>query len=212
MNAPAWALLAATTLLAGADWWAVARGARRLEVVAKPAVLVGLLAVAVALDPHYDNVRAWFVAGLVCSFAGDVALLGSERWFVAGLGSFLAGHLAYVAGFSLESRSALGGVIGLVIVVGGDGLVGRRIVGAVRVGPTPDLTWPVIVYVGAISAMVVMAGASGLAAAGVGAACFYASDATLAWDRFVRRLWRGRLAVVVTYHLGQAGLILALAR
>ena len=39
---------------------------------------------------------------------------------------------------------------------------------------------------------------------------FYASDATLAWNRFVRPLRHGHLAVMVTYHLGQIGLVLGL--
>ncbi|MDQ2727613.1 MAG: lysoplasmalogenase [Actinomycetota bacterium] len=47
--------------------------------------------------------------------------------------------------------------------------------------------------------------------AGGAAVLFYASDATLAWDRFVGPLRRGRLAVIVTYHLGQAGLVVSLA-
>jgi hypothetical protein len=44
----------------------------------------------------------------------------------------------------------------------------------------------------------------------LGALLFYVSDAVLGWTRFVSDLRRGRVVVMVTYHLGQAGLVLAL--
>jgi uncharacterized membrane protein YhhN len=45
-----------------------------------------------------------------------------------------------------------------------------------------------------------------------GAALFFASDTLIAWNRFVRpRPWMP-LAIIVTYHVGQAGLVLSLAR
>jgi uncharacterized membrane protein YhhN len=37
---------------------------------------------------------------------------------------------------------------------------------------------------------------------------FYASDSMLAWDRFLKPLSHARLRVMVTYHLGQIGIIL----
>jgi hypothetical protein len=62
-----------------------------------------------------------------------------------------------------------------------------------------------------ISAMVVVAYASGGAFAIVGATLFYVSDALIGWTRFVKPIPRGRLVIMVTYHLGQAGLVLSLA-
>ena len=41
----------------------------------------------------------------------------------------------------------------------------------------------------------------------VGALLFYASDATLAWNRFVAPMRFGPVAVMVTYHPAQAGLV-----
>ena len=40
-----------------------------------------------------------------------------------------------------------------------------------------------------------------------GAVLFYVSDATLAWNRFLEPRRFGPLAVMVTYHLAQAGLV-----
>jgi hypothetical protein len=44
----------------------------------------------------------------------------------------------------------------------------------------------------------------------VGAGLFYVSDALIAWNRFIEARPWGDLAIIVTYHLGQIGLALAL--
>jgi uncharacterized membrane protein YhhN len=52
--------------------------------------------------------------------------------------------------------------------------------------------------------------ASGNAMAAVGALLFMASDSLIGETRFVQaRPWAG-VAIMVTYHLGQAGLVLSL--
>jgi uncharacterized membrane protein YhhN len=43
-----------------------------------------------------------------------------------------------------------------------------------------------------------------------GASLFFCSDALIAWERFVRPQPWHRLAIIVTYHLAQAGLTLSL--
>jgi len=58
--------------------------------------------------------------------------------------------------------------------------------------------------------MVVCACATGRPLAIAGALLFYASDATLAWNRFVERHEYGDTAVMVTYHLAQMLLVLSL--
>jgi uncharacterized membrane protein YhhN len=44
--------------------------------------------------------------------------------------------------------------------------------------------------------------------AAVGAALFFTSDSLLAYDRFVRKLKHGQSYVHLTYHVGQACLII----
>lgn len=46
----------------------------------------------------------------------------------------------------------------------------------------------------------------------VGAILFYISDALIGWTRFVREIRYGRVSIMVTYHLGQMGLVLSLVR
>jgi uncharacterized membrane protein YhhN len=45
-------------------------------------------------------------------------------------------------------------------------------------------------------------------AVSLGAVLFFISDSILAWDRFVNPLSNARLKNMVTYHLGQIGIIL----
>lgn len=211
MTGLAVALLGVTALAAGVDWWAVARpDRRRVEVVAKPATLVALILVALALEPADGTVRAWFVAALVCSLAGDVFLLFAERWFVAGLASFLAGHLAYVTGFWLSGTVAGPRLaVGAVMVVLALATVGRHILAGVRRADRAMLG-PVAAYMVVISAMVASAVGTGNLWAVGGSVSFYASDALIAWNRFIEEQPWGRLAIIVTYHLGQVGLVISL--
>lgn len=207
MTSLAWVLAAVTAAFALTDWWAVVADRPRVRHVAKPGTLVALIGVALAVDPADPTVRAWMVAGLVLSLAGDVFLMLPERWFLAGLVAFLLGHVAYVVGLLLAPTSVGWTVVGLAVVALGVATVGRAIVGRVRSGTHRELALPVAAYLVVISAMVVSAFGTAAAAAIVGASLFYVSDATLAWNRFVEPLRWGPLAVMVTYHLGQAGLV-----
>jgi len=63
-----------------------------------------------------------------------------------------------------------------------------------------------------ISAMLATALATGNVLAAAGAVLFVASDSMIAWDRFVRRFAWAPVAIMVTYHLGQAGLVASLLR
>ena len=211
MTTASWVLLAVAGLFAVTDWWAVWVDKATVRYVAKPATLAALIAVAVTLHPAHSDVRAWMVVGLVLSLAGDVFLMLDEKWFVAGLGSFLLGHIAYVVGLQLAPRSGTGSIVGLAVVAIAISTVGRRVVKGVASGDHRELVGPVIAYLVVISAMVVSACGTASGWAIVGALLFYASDATLAWNRFLEQRRFGPLAVMVTYHLGQAGLVAWLA-
>lgn len=196
-------------LFALADWYAVATGLRRLRWLAKPAVMVALIAAASLLEPRDATVRAWFVVALVLSLVGDVALLLPRERFVAGLAAFLLAHLAYIVGLGLRASAPAVGLVGLLVVGAVLASLGRRVFGAVR-SDHSKLLLPVAAYMAVISAMVVAAFATGSPTAIAGATLFYASDANLAWNRFVAQRRWGGLATIVTYHLGQALLVLSL--
>ena len=72
------------------------------------------------------------------------------------------------------------------------------------------LVLPVVLYMTVIAAMVVSAIAGGSAFGIAGALLFLASDSLIAEDRFVSpRVWQP-VAIIVTYHLALAGLVLGL--
>ncbi|MCU0260991.1 MAG: lysoplasmalogenase [Ilumatobacteraceae bacterium] len=210
MTRVAWLCLAVAVVAAGANWWSRAHHDRRTELWSKPLTLVALIGVAVALDPVDPVVRAWFVAALVLSLVGDVCLLFEDRLFLPGLAAFLLGHVAYVIGFVVAAPWEWWrfGVATALLVVAAVA-IGRRVVaGAVR--RDRGLGAPVAAYVLVISAMVACAAAVGPAIAVVGAVLFFVSDSVLGWRLFVdERSWMP-VTVMVTYHLGQAALVLSL--
>lgn len=209
MTGSAFLLLAMVVVLAAVDWIAVAMDHRRVEFVLKPLVMVGLISVALSLNPVSEAAQVLIVLGLLASLVGDVALMLPSDRFLIGLGAFFVAHVLYIVGLTQLGLSVGGLILGLLLVAVGLLLVGRRIIGAAS-SNAPALTVPVASYVGVISLMVVVAVGTGSIVAGLGALAFYMSDALLGWTRFVAEIPQGRTAVMVTYHLGQTGLVLAL--
>ena len=209
MTTVAWVFAAIAAVAAVANWWSAATDHHPTAVWSKPLTLLALIGVAVALDPSDPAVRAWFVVALAFSLAGDVFLLDDRR-FVFGLAAFLCGHVAYTGGFIAAPEwrwwSAAVALVAMAMLVA---IAGRRIVAGAR-AEEPRLGPPVVAYLTVISAMAIAAAAAGNAWAIGGAALFVASDTILGWRNFVdRRPWMP-LAVMVTYHLGQAGLVASL--
>ena len=211
MTSGAWALLAVAGVFAVFNWVAAARDSKRLEYVSKPATMVALVGVALALDPVHPDTRAWFVAALMLSLLGDVFLMLPRESFVAGLASFLIAHVAYTVGLNLHAGTATALVVASVVVVLVGVTVAVPILRGLRSGGQQELAGPVVAYMVVITAMLVSALATGNPWAAGGAALFYASDAMIAWTRFVRPQPGSGVAIMVTYHLGQAGLVLSLA-
>jgi len=132
MTATACALLGIAGVLAVCDWIAVSPGvvARRAEYVLKPATMVALIGVALALTPERDAQRVLFVIGLGLSLAGDVFLMLPADLFLAGLASFLLAHLAYLAGFAVGGPTPGWIAIGVAVVAVAGATIGRKIVGS----------------------------------------------------------------------------------
>jgi uncharacterized membrane protein YhhN len=183
--------------------------ARTLEYVCKPATLIALVAAAALLDPHTSAVRAWFVAALALSLVGDVLLMLPNEQFVGGLGAFLLAHVCYIAGFvagGLRAPAFGLALAGTALVLAP---VARRVLRGVT-ATEPAMRPPVVAYLVVIGAMLAAAIASGNAFAVVGAALFVGSDSMIAWSRFVVPFDAAPVAIMVTYHLAQAGFVLSL--
>jgi uncharacterized membrane protein YhhN len=194
------AALVAFVSFAALDWFAVGSSNRRVEYVAKPAALAALIVYAASAT----SVSPLLIAALCFGLLGDVYLMLPVDLFVPGLAAFLVGHLAYIAAFDATLGWRL---LWFVVVVAVTFPIARRIIGAVQ---EAQLRFAVVVYLGVISFMAASAIASGRPAAALGAVLFVTSDALIAWDRFVAPLSWGRMAIIVTYHLGQFGLAHAL--
>ena len=211
MTGSAWTFAAVFAVAALANWWSrLDDGRRRTELWSKPLALVALIGVAATLEPTDPAVRAWFVVALVCSLAGDVLLLAGDRRFVQGLAAFLLAHVAYTVGLiAAPEWSWFGFVAGAALVAVLVAVVGVRIVGAAR--RSSAVLGPAVAgYLAAISVMFCAAVAAGNVWAIVGAGLFVASDSVLGWRQFVGSARWMPVTVMVTYHLGQAGLVASL--
>ena len=209
MNAVAITLLVIAGLTALVNAWAVNAGRRDVEVITKPLTMAFLIAMAIVIDAANPTIRAWFIAALVLSLAGDVFLLPQVDNFIAGLASFLLAHVAYIVGLSLSDLMLSAGLIGIGIALVASAIIGWRIQRAAA-RHDPRLGIPVAGYVTVISAMFATAVATTDFMAIRGAILFYASDAILGWNRFVRPMKGGRLATMLTYHSAQTVLVVAL--
>lgn len=195
---------------AAANWWSRWRDHRPTELWSKPLALVGLIGVALALDPSDPTVRWLFVVALVLSLTGDVFLLGGDRWFVPGLAAFLAAHIAYIAGFlTIDERRWWLAAAAVVASLALAGTLGRRIVRG-AIARSSSLGVPVSAYLVVISAMLVAAAMTGNPIAVAGAALFVVSDTILGWRQFVERAAWMPVAIMVTYHVAQAALVASL--
>ncbi|MFM8862000.1 MAG: lysoplasmalogenase [Acidimicrobiia bacterium] len=209
MTAVALVVLSLTAVCAVIDWIAVSAGQRVVEYVCKPLVMVGLVVAAFQLDPSSDLARTLLVCGLLLSLIGDVCLMLPTDAFVAGLMAFLGAHLFYVAAMvalGLEFGAVVFGLL-LAVVVGL--VLARKIVAGARAAD-PALAAPVTLYVVVLSVMAAVAIGTGRPAAFIGGVAFVASDSVLGWTRFVSDIRQGRVVVMVTYHVAQFGLLLAL--
>ena len=211
MNTITVALLVVAGCFAIGNWVSRQREIQLLEYATKPTVTALLAIAACTLDARSSAARPWFVAALVLSLAGDVLLMLPVERFVEGLASFLCAHVVYIVGFGVAGVHRSWLLVGLLIVPLVIVPLGRTVlVGARR--HEAKLVAPVGVYMVVIAAMVIGAVGSQEPLA-IGGACLFAfSDSLIAWNRFVKPLRWASVAIMVTYHLGQAGLLLSLAR
>lgn len=207
-------------IVALVDWLAVARDWRRVEMIAKPGVMVMLLAWLIA-TVGLSGRLAWFAAGLVFSLAGDIFLIPPRESFLSGLFAFLLAHCAYLIGFNPDLPPINVASIALsFLVVLAAWQVYRRIARSLIDSGQQHLAIPVAAYFITINLMLLSAlmtlvrpewPALPALMVSIGALSFVASDACLAWNRFIASICSGRLIVMVSYHLGQALIILGAA-
>lgn len=163
-------------------------------------VLLGV----VGLGTPPSRFDLWVLAGLVCAAVGDVLLaLPGNAAFQAGVGAFGVGHALYVAAayVVLDGASPPAWSAALLLPSLGAYVWLYPHLGPMRIA--------VGVYVALISAMVAYALGVYLVAPTfglcflVGALLFYASDLSVARDRFVKNALINRLWGLPAYYAGQ---------
>ena len=201
-------------ILAVVDWIAVAKNWKRLEYIAKPGVILALIA-SLLVNGGYQGQLIFFLLGLVFSLAGDIFLMLPNEKFIAALVSFLLAHIVYILGFSNTNQYF--SVTGLILLI----LVGltafalwRRISNSLRTRQQEKLLIPVSIYslvicIMLISALLTLVGPNSewrripSLLVSIGAILFFISDSLLAWDKFITPVSNGKLYTISTYHLSQ---------
>lgn len=212
---PTATLLVIAAVVAIGDWYAVWQRLFRVEYLLKPATLALLVGAAVAAD--LGGAGPWIVAALALGLLGDVGLMLSaderpDPPFLAGLGAFLLGHVCYLVAFARVGLHGVDVLAGLLIVAGIAGLALPQVLrGAARAAGRP---FAAVVggYAAVLAAMTVLGIGTGHVATAIGTALFLVSDTLIARTRFVGRLPHADVLIIVTYHVGQALILIGLLR
>lgn len=170
---------------------------------------VGFLALLAFLSRGERRDAGLFALGLAFSAAGDILLDLDPSLFVFGLGSFLMTHLTYTCVF-LRNRTrpfhlGTSRLVLVVLVVACAAALSAWIVPSVG-----GLAVPVVLYICAITTMVVTAISARFKSPGVaiGAVLFLISDSVLAVNKFKTPVPFRDLIVWTTYYFGQIGIAL----
>ena len=215
MTTHLWVISVALGVTALINWRSVLRGDLVVERLTKP--LVVLLLMGLAWSLHWEGSVPGsppllpVVVALAFCLVGDVALLrATATRFLVGLAAFLAAHVAYVWAI-LETPGVEGFPWPLLVAVPGLVLLHAR-VGRDIVRHSGGQRVPVFVYQLVLTGLVLVAAWKGDWLLLLGCAVFVVSDAVLGHDRFVHERRWAPLTVIVTYHVAQALIVVALFR
>jgi alkenylglycerophosphocholine/alkenylglycerophosphoethanolamine hydrolase len=208
--------------LAALDWTAISINKRRLRLFSKPLVMLAILGWLWSIDGLTDRIL-WFAAGILFSLAGDIFLALPKERFVAGLIAFLIAHMSYIIGLNptLPTIGLASVIIIIIVILTARGFY-QRIAEALTLKGNEKLKLPVLIYTSVISIMLISAlmtlirpdtdwSVASALLVSAGALLFFISDALLAWNKFVERISRADLKVMIAYHLGQMGIVLGAA-
>lgn len=195
-------MLRAVSIVCAIAYWLLGRFGALPGLWIPKGLSIFLLAV-LARQSRGPGVR-WLAVALTFSAIGDVLLDLDPNYFTYGLGSFLLAHLAYILMYGTNvvrpwkpSRAEWIAAVCVVAFCGG--------YSAWLVPSLGPMTAPVIAYMAAITAMVLLATLGGFGdwRIPLGAMLFLLSDAILAASRFKQPVPGRDFLVWTTYYLGQ---------
>lgn len=202
--------------IASLDWLSVAKDWRKIEYIVKPAVILALIAW-LGINDGVGGEMIWFVIGLLFSLIGDICLLFQNKLFIVGLVSFLLTHIAYIIGLNPTLPPVNIASVILAVLVGITAAqIHNRIKSGLTIQGEENLKTPILIYTTVISLMLLSALLTLVRPSwdpflailvSTGAMLFSISDWLIGWNRFVNPIPSGRLITIVTYHIGQFGII-----
>lgn len=205
------------------DWAAVAANYKSIRYITKPSVITFLL-FWLAVNNAISSSMLWFSIGLVFSLLGDIILVLPREPFIPALIAFLFAHISYIIGFNSPPPPInLPGIILALIVITTGIQIFLRLAKSMSSEVVRKLRIPILAYTLVISLMLLSAlltlvrpeppspggwnAFHALLVSG-GALLFFLSDTSLAWNKFAKHFPFANLIVMITYHLGQIGIIL----
>lgn len=218
-----WLFFLLAGVFAGLDWIALVRGWRRTDYIAKPTVILALIAgigcpSSIAIT---DRLLIWVVIALTLSLVGDILLMLPRERFLGGLVAFLLAYLAYAVAFTptwppITISSLLLGLmcfLALAILyrsilkgLNASGRIGYKI---------PALLFGISLTLMTYTALLTSARLSwpqpSANLIGIGALLLFTSDSLLAWNRFIREVSNARVKIRIAYHLGQIAVVIGVS-
>ena len=180
---------------------------------------VGCMALWLWFRDEEKDLYSWGIfLGLLCSMGGDIFLEINKNLFVVGLGCFLTAHLCYITAYVSASRKTV--FLQALPFLGYGVSLYAYMYGSIQV-KFPRLVVPVALYTTVICCMMWRATAlfqeknvrrSAAWFAVLGAMTFALSDSLIALNKFVWPIPGVRYAIIVTYWLGQLGILHSVVR
>lgn len=181
--------------------YALKRKKQTLIYILKPGTM--LIIILFALTSTHSTYAWWIIIGLLFSLLGDIFLMVPKDRFLQGLASFLAAHVCYVIAFlQIQLQKELNVLVSVSLVAIALIYFIRLVKGKRFTGGSP-LKFAVFTYILLITSMVWVSILTENLFIILAAFLFYFSDATLAWDRFIKPLKYRNYLVMSTYFLAQ---------
>ncbi|RZT21640.1 lysoplasmalogenase [Fictibacillus sp. BK138] len=181
--------------------YAIKRKKQMLIYILKPATMLIIILFALTSTP--STYAWWIIIGLLFSLLGDIFLMVPKDRFLQGLASFLTAHVCYIIAFlQIQLQKELNVLVSVSLVAIALIYFIRLVKGKRFTGGSP-LKFAVFTYILLITSMVWVSILTENLFIILAAFLFYFSDATLAWDRFIKPLKYRNYLVMSTYFLAQ---------
>ncbi|KZE64279.1 hypothetical protein AWM68_14410 [Fictibacillus phosphorivorans] len=170
--------------------------------ILKPGTMLMIILMALTSTP--SSYAWWIIIGLFLSLIGDIFLMVPNDRFLHGLVSFLVAHICYIiACLQMQPQQVEVNVFLTVCLLTVAVLFFILLVKGKRFKRGYPLKVAVFIYIVCITSMVWVSILTENPFIIMAASLFYFSDATLAWDRFIKPLKYRHYLVMSTYFLAQ---------